>query len=302
MIKYIIGIDGGGTKTLGVLFDLEGKELHRVKEGFSNFSVDEKIAIENITLTIEKLLKNVSVHPNEVYIQLGIAGATKMKDKGLDVLLQARFNQPVSLETDALVGLYSVKRTDESVIMAIGGTGSAIMSLEDGKTNTIGGYGHLLGDEGSAYHLVISAFKNLIHEAETETPFSPLSKALLAHMNATSEQDVIPFIYSKNKSEIASISRITGPLARSGDPLTTTLYKNEGQLLAKQIVQAKTNYIKSDKLIIAPRGAFVLEAPFVMDAMVEYLKEHIKAFDIDLAPQEPVVGAFNLAMAKQNKE
>lgn len=302
MKKYIIGIDGGGTKTLGVLFNLEGKELHRVKEGFSNFSVDEQIAIENISLTIEKLLKSVTVNPNEVYIQLGIAGATKMKDKGLDLLLQARFNQPVSLETDALVGLYSVNRTDESVIMAIGGTGSAIMSLEDGVTNTIGGYGHLLGDEGSAYHLVISAFKNLIHEAETLKPFSPLSKALLEHMNSTSEQDVIPFIYSKNKSEIASISRITGPLARSGDELTTALYRNEGQLLAKQIVQAKKNFIKSDRLIIAPRGAFVLEAPFVMDAMIEYLKEHIKTFDIDLAPQEPVVGAFNLAMAKQNKE
>ncbi|PKK87383.1 MAG: hypothetical protein CVV63_01215 [Tenericutes bacterium HGW-Tenericutes-8] len=302
MIKYIIGIDGGGTKTLGVLFDLDGKPLHRVKEGFSNFSVDEAIAIENISLTIEKLLSTVSVKPNEVYIQLGIAGATKMRDKGLDVLLENRFNQKVSLETDALVGLYSVKRENESVIMAIGGTGSAIMSREEGEINTIGGYGHLLGDEGSAYHLVISAFKNLIAEAEAQKPFGDLSKALLEHIHGESEQDVIPFIYSKNKSDIASISRITGPLARRGDAVTTELYKREGQLLAKQIVQAKKNFIKSDDLIIAPRGAFVLEAPFVMDSMMDYLKTHIKSFNIDLAPQEPVVGAFNLAKAKQNKE
>ena len=56
--------------------------------------------------------------------------------------------------------------------MAIGGTGSVIIMIEhENEINRLGGWGHILGDGGSAYHFVIAALKQLIDEYETKSSF-----------------------------------------------------------------------------------------------------------------------------------
>lgn len=296
MDKYIIGIDGGGTKTLSVLYDIHGHELNRVLGGFSNFSINEVEALKNISDTITNLIVNLK-QPYELYIQLGIAGATKMKDKGVEKHLEDTFHASVRLDTDSMIGLYSVKReADQAVIFAIGGTGSSVIAMKDETINTIGGYGHLLGDEGSAYHLVISAFKNLIYESEHNLGFSPLSKLLLKEIKGQSEQDIIAFIYNRNKGEIAGMSPKLGELARSGDALTLALYQKEGELLGEQIYLAYKRFIEPHKVIVAARGSFVLQAPGVKASMIQYLKDRMPSLAIEETPEEAVKGAYHLAV------
>ena len=84
MDKFIIGIDGGGTKTLAALYDLAGNELARTLGGFSNFSIDDQTALKNIEHTIVQLVDKIPSKSFELWIELGIAGATKMKDKGIE--------------------------------------------------------------------------------------------------------------------------------------------------------------------------------------------------------------------------
>lgn len=297
MDKFIIGIDGGGTKTLAVLYDIAGQELARALGGFSNFSIDDQTALKNIESTIKQLIEKIPSKSYELWIELGIAGATKMKDKGIESYLSKLFNAEVRLNTDAMIGLYSVERAkDQAVILAIGGTGSAVITLKDDVVNTIGGYGHLLGDEGSAYHVVISAFKNLIYESEHNLGFSPLSQLLLKEIKGNSEADIIAYIYNKNKSEIAGLSPKMGELARSGDELTLSLYKKEGELLGEQIYLAYQRFIQPHRVKIAPRGSFVLQAPVVKTAMIAYLKDRMPSFDMEETTEEPVKGAYHLAI------
>src|SRR3989339_456546 len=132
MSKYIIGIDGGGTKTLGVLFDIDGHELKRVEFGFSNFSIDEDIAKANVEKTIEALEKDLE-NDRELFIQMGIAGYSKIKKSTQYVKsLEKKFNALVDLDSDAIIALYSVKQNKNvNVIMVIGGTGSVLM-VSDG--------------------------------------------------------------------------------------------------------------------------------------------------------------------------
>lgn len=297
MDKYIIGIDGGGTKTLSVLYDLHGNEIARVLGGFSNFSINEVEALQNILDTIEKLVQKIESKAYELFIELGIAGATKMKNKGVEEKIAKQFNAQVRLDTDAMIGLYSVKKeADQAVILAIGGTGSAVITLNGETINTIGGYGHLLGDEGSAYHLVISAFKNLIYESEHNLGFSPLSKLILKEIKGQSEADIIAYIYNKNKGDIAGLSPKLGELARNGDELILSLYKKEGELLGEQIYLAYKRFIAPNKVVVAPRGSFVLQAPAVKQSMMDYLKDRMPSLDIEMTPEEPVKGAYHLAV------
>jgi len=302
MNKYIIGIDGGGTKTLGVLFDINGKELRRVEHGFSNFSIDEDIAKSNVDITIEDLIKDLGTD-REIFIQMGIAGYSKIKKSTQFIKsLEKKFNVTIDLDSDAIIALYSVKKDQEiNVIMVIGGTGSVLMVTDGEKTNLIGGFGHLLGDEGSAYHLAITALKKIIEEKESNQPYSQLSEAILKEINIIDYQDIKNFVYNSNKSDIAKLSKFIAECALNQDINAIDLLKMEGKHLAKQTINAYNKSNHKEKVVIALRGGFLLNAPFVKETLIEELTRSLKDFEIDIHPIEPVIGAYYLGFLKLSK-
>ena len=161
-----------------------------------------------------------------------------------------------------MIGLYSVdKKGKPKCHYGDWWTGSAVMCLEDGVINSIGGFGYLLGDEGSAYHLVMTAIKSIIVDAEQQKPHSTLSNILMNHMGISSERELISYVYKHNKTELADIARVIASASLTGDEHAIELLKQEGILLGNQIVQAHHNYIKNNEVIIALRGSFINEAP-----------------------------------------
>ncbi|MBU1143620.1 MAG: ROK family protein [Firmicutes bacterium] len=302
MNKYIIGLDGGGTKTLGVLFDIDGKELKRVEFGFSNFSIDEEIAKANVEKTIEELAKDLE-SDRELFVQMGIAGYSKIKKSNQFVKsLEKKFNATVDLDSDAIIALYSVKKDqDVNVIMVIGGTGSVLMVSNGEEANMVGGFGHLLGDEGSAYHLAITALKKVVEEKESNQALSNLSNLLLKEIEALDYLDIKNFVYNNNKSEIARLAKFIAQCALNHDLDAISLLKQEGRHLAKQTINAYHLAKPKEKVIIALRGGFLLNAPYVKETLIEELKISLKDFLIDIHPIEPVIGAYYLGFLKLSK-
>lgn len=302
MNKYIIGIDGGGTKTLGVLFDINGKELRRVEHGFSNFSIDEDIAKENVEKTIKDLVKDLE-QDRELFVQMGIAGYSKIKKSTQFInALEKQFQATVDLDSDAIIALYSVKKDqDINVIMVIGGTGSVLMITDGEKANLIGGFGHLLGDEGSAYHLAITALKKIIEEKESNQAYSNLSEMILKEIHVTDYQDIKNFVYNSNKSDIAKLSKFIADCALHQDQDAIDLLRYEGKLLARQTINAYNKSNRKEKVVIALRGGFLLNAPYVKETLVEELDKSLKDFEIDIYPIEPVIGAYYLGFLKLSK-
>lgn len=302
MNKYIIGLDGGGTKTLGVLFDIEGKELKRVELGFSNFSIDEDIAKENVEKTLEELVKDLE-SDRELFIQMGIAGYSKIKKSNHFIKsLEKKLNATVDLDSDAIIALYSVKQNkDVNVIMVIGGTGSVLMVSDGDEANMVGGFGHLLGDEGSAYHLSITALKKIIEEKESNQKLSHLSNLLLKEIEALDYLDIKNFVYNNNKSNIAKLAKFIAQCALDNDLDAIALLKQEGRHLAKQTINAYNLSNRKEKVVIALRGGFLLNAPYVKETLIEELKISLKDFEIDIHPIEPVIGAYYLGFLKLSK-
>ena len=141
MNKYIIGVDGGGTKTLGAVFTVDGEIIKRREYGFSNFRVDKVIAKQNLILTIDELIDGIDVSQIEL-IQIGVSGVPEKSYKeSLLEELEARYQTKVFMVTDAEIALYSIRKdTDDCVIMVLGGTGSAIMVKDQDKDLIIGGF------------------------------------------------------------------------------------------------------------------------------------------------------------------
>lgn len=302
MFDYVIGIDGGGTKTLGVLYRIDGLEVKRVQLGFSNFSVDEVQAKNTLITLIESLLEGLDLS-RKVFIQMGIAGASRLSNKESFIEdLEAKFNCKAALDTDALIALYSVdKRKGETPILAIGGTGSIVMIEKEQVVERIGGWGHLLGDEGSAYHLVIRAIKNIINEYELGQGLGVLSQHLLNQMNLDDPKGIIDYVYNKPKSELALLSTEIQQVAKT-DIFAKNLLMNEAKLLSSQIITAYKRFIKDEKVVIALKGSFALKALYVRETILEDLKKQLPNVRMDEAGYEPVYGAYKLAKNKIYKE
>ena len=275
MFDYVIGIDGGGTKTLGVLYRIDGLEVKRVQLGFSNFSVDEVQAKNTLITLIESLLEGLDLS-RKVFIQMGIAGASRLSNKESFIEdLEAKFNCKAELDTDALIALYSVdKRKGEIPILAIGGTGSIVMIEKEQVVERIGGWGHLLGDEGSAYHLVIRAIKNIINEYELGQGLGVLSQHLLNQMNLDDPKGIIDYVYNKPKSELALLSTEIQQVAKT-DIFAKNLLMNEAKLLSSQIITAYKRFIKDEKVVIALKGSFALKALYVKRNYLRGFKETV---------------------------
>ena len=302
MFDYVIGIDGGGTKTLGVLYRIDGLEVKWVQLGFSNFSVDEAQAKSTLITLIESLLKGLDLS-RKVFIQMGIAGASRLSNKeSFIAYLESKFNCKAELDTDALIALYSVdKRKGETPILAIGGTGSIVIIEKEQVVERIGGWGHLLGDEGSAYHLVIRAIKNIINEYELGQGLGVLSQHLLNQMNLDDPKGIIDYVYNKPKSELALLSTEIQQVAKT-DIFAKNLLMNEAKLLSSQIITAYKRFIKDEKVVIALKGSFALKALYVRETILEDLKKQLPNVRMDEAGYEPVYGAYKLAKNKLYKE
>lgn len=303
MNNYIIGIDGGGTKTIGALYDEKGKEILRAEFGFSNFSIDEKRATENIMKTIEALTKHRQ-KDDQIMVMMGISGATKIKNKHeLIHQIEDQFNVKAELVTDAMIALYSIDRKDhDHVIMAIGGTGSAVMMLEDDQTTLLGGYGYLFGDEGSAYHLVIEAIKHIARSFDEGKPLSTLQTKLCEHMYITTRDELVSFVYSQTKTELARFAKIISECALASDEEAYLLLKHEAIGLAEQVMMASRRFQTKRPIRIGLRGGFIQNAPFVKSIFSAYIQEKLPLSDMEDHPNEAVLGAYRLAIKKLTSE
>lgn len=300
MKEYIIGIDGGGTKTHGALFDLDGNIVKKVHFGYANFSVDEDVSRDNIYKAIDELVSSIGKNEKLLHIELGVAGASKIKNRNdyLDSIVN-KYGASADLVTDAEIALYSVKKdNDMKVIMVLGGTGSVIMINDKDKSSILGGFGHLLGDEGSSYHLSITALKNIIREFEDSLEFSDLSKAILKEIKAKTHYDIKNFVYGGNKSSIAKLSQFIAKLAENGDLDAKKLFIDEGKHLARQTYTAFKKLNTKEKILIGIKGGFLLNAPYVKETLINELDKQKLDYEISKEEVDPVIGAYYISLKK----
>lgn len=302
MSKYIIGVDGGGTTTLGVLYDLEGRELKRKISGFTNYNID----LEKAKLHMIEILDDLTIdlkETDEIFIQMGVSGYSKILDKETyEKDLALRYHATVSLESDVLIALYDVKKDkDANVIVVIGGTGSVLMFVNQDQLEQIGGFGHLLGDEGSAYHLSMNALRDIIKHYENNNSYDEFAKSILNHLGIKDKFGVRDYVYANDKTTIANLAKHVSKLANEGNLKAKELLEEEGRQLARQTVQAYLKLRNKEEVIIALRGGFLLNAPYVKETLIKELKMSIPSFKIDESDESPVKGAYYLSLLKLSK-
>lgn len=242
-MQYVIGIDGGGTKTEAVVMDLEGNRVGGHTGASTNpHAVTFPTAMEHLHQLLDAVFALPVVQGSEcVAAALGLSGIDTPAEResvnqSLDSYRQRtglRFQ--TYLNNDAQIALMATLERDEGII-AISGTGSILFGLTPARERyRVGGWGQLLGDEGSGYEIGLRTLKAVMKSFDGIEPPTRLTEAILAHKGFSVITDLKPYIYSPciKKHDVAQFAELCIRCAEGGDPAAAAIVRDEAQQLAK---------------------------------------------------------------------
>ncbi len=208
--KYVLGVDGGGTQTTAILVGLDGAVVAEEKSVSTNIQI---VGVEKATKTIIKLIfaccKKAGCDINSIKsIVMGLAGAGRLSDKKilLEGLKKSQILLPnVTVENDARIALEAAFASSYGIVL-IAGTGSIALSKDEaGKIFRLGGWGRILGDEGSGYTIGLKALNAAIRAHEGRADKTALLNLALEHFDCKSLDDIVSKIYT-GSADIAAFA------------------------------------------------------------------------------------------------
>ncbi len=272
--EYIISVDAGGTKTNAALFDINGNILHTFDTGFGNMLVDKQQAMEHVGDAIAGCKAFATSNDPRFHIYLGCAGIEPGDHRQvMTAYLSNRFpDDDIRLENDAKMGLYACTKGDDGILI-ISGTGSIGYGKNGTTIKRIGGFGHILGDEGSGYDIAINALKHVIAVYDAEDEPTELSRRILERLN-TDVFGAVAFAAEATKADIAALFPIVNEAAESGCRYALGILNQAGRCLAVMAMRMyhKMGFAANETHKPVPiyrRGGVIERNRFVREAFSE---------------------------------
>lgn len=296
-MHYIIGVDGGGTKTEAVAYDLDGNVLKTSLKGFANLLNNKEEALNNIHDSIKELVDEYG-QENLKGLYLGIAGSEASDNEQLIKEVADKFFKDSVVMNDGELALRAMLKGEDG-ILTIAGTGSISFGVNKDKRLRCGGWGHLLGDEGSAYKISIDAIKHMIFIKENRLPKSEFIEAIMNEIGIDSEDDVIGFVYSSTKDEVAKVAPVVSKFAENGDRVAIEIMEKEGLALAKT-TENTFKGLGFESCSIGLVGGVIRKSKIVREVFEGYLLKNINVVEFVESQVSAAKGAYYI-YKKNNK-
>lgn len=294
-MKYYLGIDGGGTRTTVAVSDEKGDILLKAVGKTINFySVGMECARENLASVINEIYKTLG----EITFTGAFVGCSALDDEAgketVDALCGGIIKaQKLAMNSDVYVALVSGGDEDSRAV-AICGTGSMAIGVDEtGSMKVKGGWGHIIGDEGSAYSIAVNALKAccVLYDENKE---SALIKSAEKYFGVSDFRKSIDVIYSPETSKdvLAGFAEKVGELAES-DFVAKTILVNEAHGFSRTVLSLLAD-LKNCKSLSLYGGVFQHNDLFKSD-FIDDIKEVYPDLKIQLLTIPPEEGALKAA-------
>jgi len=301
-MKYLIGIDGGGTKTKCIAADLEGHPVYETSGGPSNFLV---FGLDRVSETILDLLKecikNLSCTFNDLAcIVIGTAGAGRIEDaEKLEnhFLKFAENNNSIiknfKVVSDARIAFEGAFSGKPGSIL-ISGTGSIIWGKDsEGNIHRVGGFGRFIGDEGSGYSIGKKGLAEVSKFYDGRGKITMLSKLVANHFGINNSEGLIKAVY-KNNFNIASVAQYVIYAAKKDDEVCRKIVDEETDELIFYILAMKEK-LRLKVLEVSFAGSIITNDNYFSQVLRKKIKERFDDVVIKEPEQPPVIGALLIA-------
>lgn len=293
-MSLIIGVDAGGSGTAyalerdGALTQFEGAAIN-----LRSLGVRE--AVERIASALGPSLRGEAVEAMAV----GAAGAGDAElARTFAVALRERFaGARVSVEHDASIALRAAVPEGDGLVL-IAGTGSIAYALVGGAAYRAGGYGALVGDEGSGYAIGRATLAHALRASDGRGPDDGFARDLRTHLGASDAAQIVARVYAGGDpvAMVASLAPFTIERANAGERPAAKIVQTAAVDLAELVkAVARAAGIADRDLPLVLSGG-LLGANSLLTYLIETrIGNDLPSLEIRKGAPAPVMGALAIA-------
>lgn len=302
-MKYLLSVDGGGTKTKFCISNVNGDVVGTVTTGSSSIkSVGEEKAYEELSRGVKQLTEIYHITPDNLPMSVfGMSGCDS--DSDYEVILKQILNLGFSKENiyicnDGVLAFYA--QIDAPGIVVISGTGSIVIGIDkQGQIRRSGGWGYNFSDIGSGYWIGCEILKKVLLYCDECHPYARIFEQIKKHLQVA-EFEKLPYQITnlKNSNEIAEFAYGVVTAAEKGDDLAVEILKDGARHLACQ-AEGMFKKMKTEpgelRNIVFSGG--VLQSSCYQNLLAEEIKTKLNDDNVQfyMQKEQPSYGGIKLA-------
>lgn len=291
-MAYYIGVDGGGTKTTAAVADDNGLLFKKEGKSINFYSVGMDSARKNLRAVVSEIEAELKTDSFDAVV-IGCSALDGEADGELiNELCGGVINaKKIKITSDVHIALESM---GESVCpcVAVCGTGSMAVGKNDaGEVLVSGGWGHIVGDEGSAYAIAIDGLRLCCEQSDKGENTALLASAL-EFFNVADFRDAIDVIYSPEttKDILASFASCIGRLSQQGNKTASAIITRQAERFAQTVIILLEKIKACDSLGLY--GGVLRNNSAFAEAFCKKIKEKhpdLKLVSLDTPPEESAI-------------
>jgi len=303
MDGYVLGIDGGGTKTAVCAADLQGNILSVFKTGAINLNGE---SADNVKKNLHGIFREASLKIGDLqYIRSVCIGAAGISNADARLFLEntvrdAGYTGRLIIAGDHQTALFGALGNPVGIIL-IAGTGSICYGRNaSGKEHRAGGYGYLIDDEGSGYAIGRDILKAMVRSHDGREEKTVLTQMVLEQLKVSTIEEVIGFLYHKNtnKRDIAALAPILARALEEGDEAARKIAsKCCGELV--KLVSPVAEKLGLEDCYLAMAGSILQKDAFIRKGFIDAIQRKFPGMVCTDPKNDASYGAVLMALRNE---
>ncbi|WP_028610853.1 N-acetylglucosamine kinase [Paenibacillus harenae] len=301
-MRYIAGLDGGGTKTAGAVADEKSNIIGKFTSGAINFNGQDEASIHgSVREMMAKISDICGGLEHCAHICIGAAGVSNPSacSRLAAMVRECGYAGGLTITGDHETAMYGSLESSSGIIL-IAGTGSICFGRnENGAEHRTGGGGHLIDDEGSGYSIGRDLIAASLKAHDDRIANRNIAPMVFARLKVKSVRELIGFVYDPktNKKDIAALAPLLSELCALGDEEAYAIARRSSLALYELVVPVAEKLALQDGEI-ALTGSVLTRNAVVRASLVALLGHKYPHLNCIAPKRDAAYGAALMALEK----
>ena len=295
-----LGVDGGGTKTSYAVIDVDGRVRARhVGPSVSHLARGFARATDLLLDGIGATLREAALAPADLtyaFVGLPSYGEDSATTAQMD-LLPARLLDVARYRCgNDMLCSWAGSLACADGISVIAGTDSMAYGEYGGRTARAGGWGELIGDEGSAYWIAREGMNLFSRMSDGRAPRGALYQLVRSHFGIALDLDLCAQVYGEvasARSALAGFAPLVHEAAQAGDAAAAEIFRRGADELVQCVRAVRSSLQVADEIVlpVSNTGGVFRNGGLMLDAFRAALSAAHPPFAYREPQYQPDIGA-----------
>lgn len=302
MESFVVGVDGGGSKTRALLADERGE---RITEATGDGSAVKPGEAEKSAGVIAGVVRDVLEQADRSgtkprVLCVGVAGVGRESERQAlhEALATRDLADEIVVQSDFLIALEDAFGDGPGVLLIAGTGSSAVGRGPAGTQARCGGWGPIFGDEGSGGWIGRRALSVVAAAADGREPETALTGAVLTATESSEAADLIRWAAGANAGKLATLAPVVLSVADAGDLRANAIVSMAVEELALH-VRALARQLFTDERASVPvafSGGLLTRGSSLRKRLEHRLKTAVPGAQLHAGEVDPGRGAVRAAL------